>query len=98
MRYCSRSSCFHTDPGTKHILVPPRHMTILYAPDFEHDITTLKIQGYNISYNRHTTALIQYNSGRTCLSTDYKQIPSGKEKNVDPITTPVQALRWDPPN
>src|SRR3954465_5828694 len=64
MRYYSRSRCFHPDPGTTHISVPPRHMTKSYAPAFQHDITTLQIQGYNISYNRHTTALIQYNSGR----------------------------------
>src|SRR4051812_32775159 len=57
MRYYSRSRCFHPDPGTKHISVPPRHMTSPYAPDFQHDITTLQIQEYNISYNRHTTAL-----------------------------------------
>src|ERR1041385_5544386 len=63
MRYFSRSKCFHPDPGMKNISVPPRHMTESYAPDFQHDITTLQIQGYNISYNRHTTALIQYNSG-----------------------------------
>src|SRR4051812_17808634 len=25
-------------------------------PGFQHDITALQIQGYNISYNRHTTA------------------------------------------
>src|SRR4051812_5383483 len=25
-------------------------------PGFQHDITTLQIQGYNISYNRHTSA------------------------------------------
>src|SRR3954469_7852903 len=25
-------------------------------PGFQHDITTLQIQGYNISYNRHTIA------------------------------------------
>src|ERR1041385_501326 len=56
MRYCSISRCFHPDPGTKHISVPPRHMTMPYAPDFQHDITTLQIKGYNISYNRHTTA------------------------------------------
>ena len=31
---------------------------------FQHDITTLQLQGYNISYNRHTTALIHYISGR----------------------------------
>src|SRR3954464_15629826 len=56
MRYCSRSRCFHPDPGTKHISVPPRHMTKPYAPDFQRDITTLQIQGYSISYNRHTIA------------------------------------------
>src|ERR1041385_5099644 len=56
MRYCSRSRCFHPDSGTKHISVPPRHMTKSCAPDFQHDITTLQIQGYNISYNRHKTA------------------------------------------
>src|SRR3954468_20481305 len=33
-------------------------------PGFQHDITTLQIQGYNISYNRHTTASIQYISRR----------------------------------
>src|ERR1041385_7434058 len=77
MRYCSRSRCFHRDPGTKHISVPPRHMTKSYAPDFQHDITTLQIHGYNISYNRHTTA------SNTCLGTDYNQMPSGKEKNID---------------
>src|SRR3954463_16089302 len=57
MRYYSRSRCFHPDPGMKHISVPPRHMTLSYAPDFQHDITTLQLHGYNISYNRHTTAL-----------------------------------------
>src|ERR1041385_3735306 len=64
MRYCSRSRCFHPDPGKKHISVPPRHMTLPYALDFQQDITTLQLQGYNISYNRHTIALIQYIDGR----------------------------------
>ena len=59
MRYCSRSRRYNPDPGTKHISVPPRHMTLPYASDFQHDITTLQLQGYNISYNRHTTALKQ---------------------------------------
>src|ERR1044071_5786061 len=56
MRYCSKSRCFHPNPGTKHISVPPRHTTKSYAPDFQHDITTLQIKGYNISYNRHIIA------------------------------------------
>src|ERR1041385_1068592 len=99
MWYCSRSRRFHPDPGTKHISVPPRHMTNSYAPDFQHDITTLQIQGYNISYKRHTTALNTNTTAEdTCLGTDYNQMPRGKEKNIDPITTRVQALRRDPPN
>ena len=84
MRYCSRSRRFHPDPGTKHISVPPRHMTKSYAPDFQHDIRILQLQGYNISYNRHTTALYITTAEDICLSTDYNQLPSGKEKNIDP--------------
>src|SRR4051812_1866301 len=34
----------------------------------------------------------------TCLSTDYNEMPTGKEKPSIPITTRVQALRRDPPN
>src|SRR3954471_19953466 len=56
MRYCFRSGRFRPNPRTEHISVPPRHMTKPYAPDFQQDITTLQIQGNNISYNRHTTA------------------------------------------
>src|ERR1041385_2683148 len=89
MQYCSRSRCFYPDPGTKHISVLPRHMTMPYAPDFQHDVTTLQIQGYNISYNRHKTSLIQYNSGRYMSEYRLQSKPSGKEKNIDPITTRV---------
>src|SRR4051812_49310512 len=56
MRYCFRSGRFRPNPRTKHISNPPRHMTKPYDPDFQHDITTLQIQGYNISYKQHTTA------------------------------------------
>src|SRR3954451_24946483 len=87
MRYCSRSRCVHPDSGTKHISVPPRHMTKPYAPDFQHDITTLQIQEYNISYNSAYNCL-KYNTTAedTCLSTDYNQMPRGKEKTSIPIT------------
>src|SRR4051812_21953849 len=85
MQYCSRPRCFHPDLRTKHISVPPRHMTKTYAPDFQHDITTLQIQGYNISYNHHTTASIQYNSGR--YMSEYRLQSNAywqREKNIDP--------------
>src|ERR1041385_3401084 len=99
MRYCSRSRCFHPDPGTKHISVPPRHMTKPYAPDFQHDITTLQIQGYNISYSRHTTASnrIQQRKIHVWVQSTIKCLLA-KRKSSIPITTRVQALRRVPPN
>src|SRR3954463_6689318 len=99
MQYCSRSRCFHPDPGTKHISVPPRQMTKSYAPDFQHDITTLQIQGYNISYNRHTTAIntIQQRKIHVWVQATSKCLQA-KRKTSIPITTRVQALRRDPPN
>src|SRR4051812_22523618 len=98
MRYCSRSRCFHPDPGTKHISVPPRHMTS-HMPRISNMIS----QHYRYKDTTSHTIGIQlpkYNTTAegTCLSTDYNQMPSGKEKNIDPITTRVQALRRDPPN
>src|ERR1041385_5468704 len=81
MRYCSRSRCFHPDPGKKHISVPPRHMTMPYALDFQHDITTIQLQGYNISYKSAYNCPKYIKSAEdTCLSTDYIQMPSGKGK------------------
>src|SRR4051794_14386941 len=98
MRYCFRSGRFRPNPRTKHISVPPRHMTKPYAPDFQHDITTLQIQ----DTTSHTIGIqlpkINTTAEDKCLSTDYNQMPIGKEKNIDPITTRVQALRRDPPN
>src|SRR4051812_2641574 len=34
MRYCFRSGRCRPNPRTKHISVPPRHMTKSYIPDF----------------------------------------------------------------
>src|SRR3954468_11836982 len=66
-------------------------------PGFQHGITELQIQGYNISYNRHTTALNTIHQRRTyawvqatnrCLSAKVKQTIS--------VTARVQALRRGP--
>ena len=35
MRYCFRSGRCRPNPRTKHISVPPRHMTKSYIPDFK---------------------------------------------------------------
>src|SRR3954470_17479725 len=64
MRYCSRSRCFHPDPGTKQISVPPRHMTKSYIPDFN-----MISQHYRYKdTTSHTSGIqlpqIKYNSGR----------------------------------
>src|SRR3954470_20948617 len=83
MRYNSRSRCFHQDPGTKHISVPPRHMTTPYVPDFQHDITTLQLHGYNISYNRHTTALntIHQRKVHVCVHTTNKGLVAKRKRH-----------------
>src|SRR3954471_12686675 len=64
MQYCSRSRCFHPDPGTKHISVPPRHMTKPYAR-----ISNMISQHYRYKdTTSHTIGIqlpqIQYNNGR----------------------------------
>src|SRR3954471_19539055 len=80
MWYCSRSRCFHPDPGTKHISVPPRHMTKSYIPDFN-----MISQHYRYKDTTSHTIGIQlpeYNTTAkdTCPSMDYNQMPSGKGK------------------
>src|SRR3954454_15935033 len=98
MWYCFRSGRFRPNTRTKHISVPPRHMTKSYIPDFnmipQHyrykDTTSHTISIKQTEYN--TTA------EDTRLSTGYKQMPSGKGKTHHPVTTRVQALRRDPPN
>src|SRR3954465_4788600 len=88
MRYCFRSGCFRPNPRTKHISVPPRHMTKLYIPDFN-----MISQHYRYKDTTSHTISIQlpeYNTSAadTCLSTDYNQVPNGKGKtNHDHVHT-----------
>src|SRR3954469_1324157 len=80
MRYYFRSGRCRPNPRTKHISVPPRHMTKSYIPDFNMISQHYKLQGYT----SHTIGIQvpEYNTTAedTCLSTDYKQMPSGKGK------------------
>src|SRR3954470_24594681 len=80
MRYCFRSGRFRPNPRTKHISVPPRHMTKSYIPGFNMISQHYKYKGYNNSYNRHTSALIQYNIGRYMSEYRLQSMPSGKSK------------------
>src|SRR4051812_36209528 len=87
MWYCSRSRCFHPDPGTKHISVPPRHMTKSYAR-----ISNMISQHYRYKDTTSHTIGIQLPEYITTaedmrLSTGYKQMPSGKGKT---LSTPQQ--------
>src|SRR3954470_11839737 len=80
MRYCFRSERFRPNPRTKHISVPPRHMTKSYIPDFN-----MISQHYRYKDTTSRTSGLQmpeYNTTAedTCLSTDYKQVPKGKGK------------------
>src|ERR1043165_1269273 len=59
-------------------------------PGFQHDITALHIQGYNISYSRHTSAWKQYNSGRYMSGYILQAVPSGKGKTHQTHVTRVQ--------
>src|SRR3954465_2766860 len=64
MQYCFRSGRFWPNPRTKHISVPPRHMTKSYIPDFN-----MISQHYRYKdTTSHTISIqvpeIQYISGR----------------------------------
>src|SRR3954466_10484834 len=63
-------------------------------PRFQHDIIALQIQGYNISYNRHTTAsnALHQLKVHVRVRTTIKCLVA-KVKHTIPVTTRVQALR-----
>src|ERR1043165_9270456 len=80
MRYCFRSGRCCPNLRTKHISVPPRHMTKSYIPGFNmisqhyrYKDTTLHTIGIQVP-EYITTA------EDTCLSIDYSQMPNGKGK------------------
>src|SRR3954469_21581885 len=96
MRYCFRSGHFRPNPRTKHISVPPRHMTKSYIPDFN-----MISQHYRYKVQH----LIQ--STYKCLNTiNQRKIHvwvqttirclSAKVKHTMPTSTRVQALRRGP--
>src|SRR4051812_47038374 len=96
MRYYFRSVRCRPDPRTKHISVPPRHMTKSYIPDFNmisqyyrYKDTTFHTIDIQVPENNTTTE-------DTCLSTDYKQCLVAKVKHTKPTSTRVQALRRGP--
>src|SRR3954463_6925072 len=71
---------FPSEPEDKAHIGPTSTYDEVIYPGFQHDITALQIQGYNISYNRHTSAWIQYNSGRYMSEYRLQAMPSGKRK------------------
>src|SRR4051812_40412378 len=80
MRYCFRSGRCRPNPRTKHISVPPRHMTKSYILDFN-----MISQHYRYKDTTSHTIVIhlpEYNTSAegTCLSTDYNQVPNDKGK------------------
>src|SRR3954462_7914074 len=97
MRYYFRSGRCRPNPRTKHISGPPRHMTRSYIPDFNMISQHYRYKGTT----SHTIGiqLPKYNTSAegTCLSTDYKQMPTGKGKTHHAhVTTRVQALHRGP--
>src|SRR4051812_16253947 len=75
MQYCFRFGRFRPNPRTKHISVPPRHMTESYIPDFN----TISQHYRYKDTTSHTIGiqLPEYNTSveDTCLGTDYNQMP-----------------------
>src|SRR3954466_7585743 len=98
MRYCFRSGRFRPNPRTKHISVPPRHMTKSYIPDF--NMISQHYRYKDTTSHTNGIQLPEYNTSAedTCLSTDYKQMSSGKGKTHQAHVTRVQALRRGPPS
>src|SRR4051812_48552547 len=96
MRYCFRSGRFRPNPRTKHISIPPRHMTKSYIPDFN-----MISQHYRYKDTTSHTIDIQVHeyitsAEDTCLSTDYNQCLVAKVQRTEPTFTWVQALRRGP--
>src|SRR3954463_16635460 len=81
MRNYFRSGRFRPNPRTKHISVPPRHMTKSYIPDF--NMISHHYRYKDTTYHTIGIQLPEYNTSAegTGLSTDYNQMPNGKGKN-----------------
>src|SRR4051812_41298811 len=84
MRYCFRSGRFRPNPRTKHIPVPPRHMTKSYIPDF--NVISRHYRCKDTTSHTIGIQLPEYitTAEDTCLSTHYKQMHSGKVKHTMP--------------
>src|SRR3954471_17521594 len=80
MRYCFRSGRFRPNPRTKHISIPPRHMTTSYIPDF--NVISQHYRYKNTTSHTIGIQLPEYNTTAEDirLSIGYKQMPSGKGK------------------
>src|SRR4051812_19684956 len=98
MRYCFRSGRFRPNPRTKHISVPPRHMTKSYIPDF--NMISQHYRYKDTTSHTNGIQLPEYNTSAedTCMSTDYNQCLAANVKNTEPTSTRVQALRPGTPS
>src|SRR3954471_17646732 len=97
MRYCFRSGRFRPNPRTKHISVPPRHMTKSYIPYF--NMISQHYKYKDTTSHKIGIQLAEYNTSAkdSCLSTDYNQMPTDKGKTHHAhVSTRVQALRPGP--
>src|SRR3954465_8790231 len=98
MRYCFRSRRFRPNPRTKHISVPPRHMTNSYIPDFNMISQHYRYKDTHLIQSAYKCLKYNTTTEVTCLSTDYKRMSNGKGKTHKPTSTRVQALRPGTPS
>src|SRR3954469_14648391 len=87
---------FPPEPEDEAHIGPTATYDEVIYPGFQHDITTLQIQGYTSHTNGIQVPEYNTTAEYTCLSTDYKQMPSGKGKTHQAHVTRVQALRPGP--
>src|SRR3954451_2192424 len=84
MRYYFRSGRFRPKPRTKHISVPPRHMTKSYIPNF--NMISQHYRYRDTTYHTIGIQLPEYNTSAEDIrpSTGYNQCLLAKVKHTIP--------------
>src|SRR3954464_1443728 len=96
MRYCFRSGRFRPNPRTKHISVPPRHMTKSYIPDFNMISQHYRYKDTHLIQSAYKSLnTIQQRKIHVWVQTTNKCLMA-KVKHTKPTSTRVQALRRGP--
>src|SRR4051812_7888108 len=80
--YCFRSGRCRPNPRTKHIPVPPRHMTKSYISDFNMISQHYRYKDTHLIQSAYNCLKYITSAEDIRLGTGYKQMPSGKGKTT----------------